>query len=112
MSNLLLYSLLTAAMFYLGSRATITKAIWSRYPPAIASWADCSACSSFWYGLVLALTVGRHYALSFLGLNPYDVFTPVLVGLGCMIMTPIVAGLQQAGFEQLGSAVESDDSNG
>lgn len=109
MNTILLFSILSAALFYLGSRAMITRAIWSRYPRALASFMDCSACSGFWYGVLLSITIGRRYALSYLGLDPYDVFTPILVGLGCIAVTPIVAGLMQAGFEQLGSAVGGND---
>lgn len=113
MNALLLYSILSAALFYLGSRALITRTLWSRYPAPLAHFMDCSACSGFWYGVALAITIGRHYGLDFLGLDPYDVFTPIVVGLGCLTLTPIVAGLAQAGIEQLGSAVtDSEDDDG
>lgn len=104
----ILFSILASSFFYLGARATITGWLWSRYPPPLARFADCSACSGFWYGVLLAVTIGRRYGLSYLGLDPFDLWTPILVGFGTLTTTPIVAGLMQAGFEQLGSAVESD----
>lgn len=94
----------TVALFYLGSRATITSWLWSRYPRWLASFMDCAACSGFWYGLILALTVGRWEHISYFG--HYDGVTPLLVALGAMVWTPIVGGLMQWGFEHLGSAVD------
>jgi hypothetical protein len=105
MQIFVLYSILSAALYYLGSRAVITRALWSRYPAWLAHFMDCSACSAFWYGIAISVTIGRRYGLSYLGLDPYDLFTPLLVGLGCLTITPIVGGFMQAGFEQLGSAV-------
>lgn len=107
MQPLVIYALLTTAAFYLGSRAVITRFLWSRYPPAFARFMDCAACSGFWYGLIAA---------GALDLGPANVppaARPVVIALCSAVWTPIVAGLMQHGFEQLGSAVEDpEDGNG
>lgn len=108
MSGLLLYALLTPALFYLGSRATITRALWSRYPPRFAAFMDCPACTGFWWGLVLALTIGWATRVDALGLDPRDLLTPIMVGLCSITWTPIVAGIMQRGFDALGSAVAAE----
>jgi hypothetical protein len=100
LETLLVYSFLTSAMFYLGSRAIITRWLWSRYPSWLASWADCAACSGFWYGLIVG-NVGYFYV----SYAPH----PIVVALCSMVWTPIVSAHMQAGIERLGSAVEPDD---
>jgi hypothetical protein len=114
METLLVYALLTSAMFYLGSRAVITQWLWSRYPPKLARWADCAACSGFWYGLIVGVTAKLlqngagdllQNGAGILG-EPYS---PIVIGLCSMVWTPIVAGYMQAGFERLGSAVTEED---
>jgi hypothetical protein len=102
---LVIYALLTSSAFYLGSRAVITRALWSRYPRWLASWADCAACSGAWYGAGFALLLRDKLAHPFGAGIP----GPILVGLCSIVSTPIVAGLMQAGFERLGSAVEDPD---
>lgn len=101
MSVLVLYPLLTAAIFYLGSRAVITSWIWSRYPRWLAMLADCAACSGFWAGLGVAWAL----RFPFLGLDGHHWFTPVVVGLCSMIWTPLVAALHQHAMITLGSAI-------
>lgn len=105
---LLVYALLTSALFYLGSRAIITRWLWSKYPPSIAQWADCAACSGAWYGVAVG-ALGRVAATqaSIPWLPPYLMawWAPIVVGLCSVVWTPIVAGLMQRGFEQLGSVI-------
>lgn len=105
MEALGIYALLTSSAFYLGSRAVITRALWSRYPRRLAAFMDCAACSGFWYGLGFALLLRDKLS------QPFGAGIPssILVGLCSIITTPIVAGLMQAGFERLGSAVEDPD---
>jgi hypothetical protein len=104
MESLILYSLLTSAAFYLGSRAKITQPIWSRYPPAFARFMDCAACTGFWYGLVFGALLGAYLPIGGIPMGWY-----VLVVAMCSIVTtPIVAGFMQAGFERLGSAVPDE----
>jgi len=109
MESLILYALCTAAMFYLGSRALITRWLWSRYPPLLAIFMDCSACSGAWYGALVAYIGGFHLGLSFLGLPGASWVTVAAAGLGSMTWTPIIAGLVQWSLDALGHAVPIDD---
>lgn len=108
MSTLVLYALLSASLYYLGSRAMITARVWSSYPPAVARFMDCAACTGFWYGLGLALTVGRLRELDFVGLDSQDWLTPIVVAYVSIITTPIMAALQQRALEALGIAVPEE----
>lgn len=104
MSGLVLYALLSAAMFYLGSRALITKPIWSRYPASIASFMDCAACTGFWWGTAWALTIGRHFEIDVGPLPAMHQGTPLLVGLCTCALAPLAAAFMQWGLDYLGSA--------
>jgi hypothetical protein len=109
--TLLIYSLLTASAFYLGSRAKVTEWVWTKYPPAFARFMDCAACSGAWYGLIAALLL-RDF-LPTTGIR--QEVEPIVIGLCSVVWTPVVAGLMQAGFERLGSAVAeevTDDDQG
>lgn len=97
---LLLYPLLTAALFYLGSRAKITSWLWSRYPARFATFMDCAACTGFWYGLGVEI--------AFRAWTPYMQFSPIVVGLCSIVWTPIVAALMQHSLFSLGSAINVD----
>lgn len=103
---LIIYALLTSAMFYLGSRALITKWVWSRYPKWLARWADCSACSGAWYGLAVGILGTQLLS------NPPGIlaerWSPIVVMLCSIVWTPIVSGYMQRGFEMLGSAIRED----
>ena len=106
--TLLLYSLLCAAMFYLGSRAMITQWLWSKYPPRFAAFMDCSACTGFWWGLTWASVlevIPRLFKLSTpLWFTPIG---PIYVGICMIVLTPIVAGLMQRGLENVGTVSSS-----
>jgi hypothetical protein len=84
------YPLLTAAAFYLGSQAVITRAIWSRYPKWLDSFMSCAACSGFWYGVLVAL-LGWWKEWTFLGLPGRDPVTVIVVGLCSIVWTPLLA---------------------
>ncbi len=107
---IILYSLLCGAFYYLGSRATITRVVWHRYPPALARFMDCPACTGTWYGLGLALTLGRYLGLDFLGLDALHWLTPIVVAGCTMILTPIVAATLQYALTINGSAIEDEQS--
>lgn len=97
-------ALLTAGLYYLGSRALITSWLWSRYPKRFARFMDCAACTGFWYGLGVTLVLGASV--------PFDVPTwsaPIIVGLCSMVWTPLVAALMQIALERLGSAVPDEN---
>jgi hypothetical protein len=111
---LAVYALLTSALFYLGSRAVIMSWLWGRYPPRLARFMDCAACSGFWYGLIVG---GIAWVCDYPGSSTYPAearilgewWSPFVVALCSVVWTPIVAGFMQAGFERLGSAVGEDN---
>ena len=96
----LLYPLLTAALYYLGSRAKVTQWLWSRYPAGFASFMDCAACTGFWYGMGVEIALREFVA--------YVEFSPIVVGLCALVWTPMIAALMQHSLFTLGSAVDAD----
>lgn len=103
----ILIALLSAALFYLGSRALITRWLWSRYPPRFATFMDCSACTGFWYGFLIAHILG-HASVSYLGIDLRLWWAPIVVGLCSIVLTPITAGLMQRGLDALGHIETSE----
>ncbi len=102
----MLYALiviLPVAFYYLGSRALITRWLWKRYPPGLARFMDCAACSGFWYGANVA------FALTWLDDGDWvrHIGTAILAGLVTVVTTPIVAAVMQRAIEELGSAVDA-----
>lgn len=108
MTLLLLYAILSTAFWYLGSRAQITRAIWSRYPRWLARWADCPACTGFWYGAAAAIAIGWRENLSFMGLASDAIETPVIAGLCMIVCVPLLGGLMQRALWEAGSAIDVD----
>lgn len=104
MTSLILYAFLTAALYYLFARAMITKSLWSRYPAWLDYYTSCAACSGFLYGGAVALAIGWTQDLPFLGLEARFWATPIVVGLGSMIWTPILAEIHVRALLQLGVA--------
>lgn len=104
MMTIVLYALLTTALYYLFSRAMITKSLWSRYPAWLDYYTACAACSGFLYGGVVALAIGWTQDLSFLGLSGRFWATPIVVGLGSLVWTPILADFHIRALLQLGVA--------
>jgi hypothetical protein len=102
MMTLLIYTLLSAALFFLGSRALITQPLWSRYPAPVAKLMDCAACTGFWWGLVTHLIIGRSFRLDVGPLPAMHPATPLLVGLCLIALTPITAALMQWGLDYVG----------
>jgi hypothetical protein len=102
MTALVLYPLLTAAIFYLLARAMITSWLWSRYPPRLDAFLSCAACAGTWYGAGVALAVGYPLDLPFLGLDGRAWYTPVFVAGCSMIWTPMIAVLHHLATEALG----------
>jgi hypothetical protein len=105
MIGLTMYTAVCSALFYLGSRALITSWLWRRYPTRFARFADCAACTGAWYGLACSLVLGRLLGVTYLGLDPREWSTHIVVALASITTTPIGAGLQQWGFEKLGDAM-------
>jgi hypothetical protein len=108
MEALLLYAMLTTAAYYLGSRAVITEGLWGRYPPRLARFMDCAACSGFWYGALAAMILGWCAGIAPLGLPASAAYTPILVGLCSMVWTPITAGILNLGFNWNGTTLPED----
>ena len=102
-STIAICALLSAAFYYLGSRAVITSWLWSRYPPRLAKFMDCAACSGFWYGVLTydVMIATRYIEGSFLA--------SLGTGLCTLVTTPILGGLMQWGFDTLGSVVPDDN---
>lgn len=102
MVTLFFYSLLSASMFYLGSRAKVTEMIWSRYPAKLTNFMDCAACTGFWWGMFWSATLGPSFDLAVAGLAATSLITPLVVGLCMIVLAPIAAGLMQHGLDYLG----------
>jgi hypothetical protein len=109
MESILIYAMLTSAAFYLGSRAAITRWLWGSYPPWLARFMDCSACFGTWAGLGFGMLLSWGPGLSLPSIPAAEWYSPFLIGLCSMVWTPIVAGLMQRGFEQLGSALPEEE---
>lgn len=106
--TVLLYPLLTAALYYLGSRAKITEWLWTRYSTGFASIMDCAACTGFWYGLCVESAFGCFRDAMDLATTDYVRMTVAawVAGLCSIVWTPIVAALMQHSLTVLGSAVD------
>lgn len=104
MATLILYALLTTAAYYLAFRAMITRFLWERYPPWLSYYLGCPSCSGFLYGGLVALAIGWTQELPFLGLEGRFWATPVVVGMGSMVWTPILAEIHIRALLQLGVA--------
>lgn len=118
--TIILYPLLTVALYYLFARAMITKPLWSRYPSWLDYYTMCAACSGFLYGGAVALAIGWTQDLSFLGLPGRFWATPVVAALCSLVWTPILADHHVRALQQLGipdpkmvegAGTTSEDSN-
>jgi len=101
----ILILVLPAAFWYLGARAEVTRFLWTRYPPSIAKFMDCAACSGAWYGASLGLS-GYFLGFSLPFIQPTDPLTPAVTGLVTMLTTPMIAALHIKALEFLGTAVD------
>lgn len=107
MTGLLLHVLVTTALFYIGSRAVVTAPLWSRYPRWIGAWADCAACSGFWYGA--AVTLAAHAVGVWTLPVPWGPAAWVVGPCLGMIGTPMLAFLHQEALFGLGSTLGPPD---
>lgn len=99
MTILFLLPLITTALWYLGTRAVITQAIWSRYPLRVARFMDCAACAGFWWGVV------AYSAMAWSNQAPYTKGYVLGIGFSSMIWTPLLAFLHDRAMYGLGSAI-------
>jgi hypothetical protein len=100
---LVLYVLLTPALFYLFSRATITKPLWSWYErkfPRFGEFASCPACIGTHFGFACGIFGHELLELPFLGIDSRLSF--LLVGLCASIWTPIVAAAHERALRYIG----------
>lgn len=97
--TLLLYAAIATALWYLGSRALITRGIWTRYPHGFATFMDCPACTGFWWGVMLAIA-GRYTTFV-----PDAGLHPILTGLASIFLVAVGAGIMQRSLAEAGTAV-------
>jgi hypothetical protein len=111
MQTLLIYALITPALYYLGSQALITRWLWGRYPQRVDAFMSCAACSGTWYGVMMAW-VGWWQKWSFLGLDPRHWLTVVVVGLCSCFWTPVLSRrmLDSMRYDPIPSVVDRDAS--
>lgn len=93
------YAMLTPAMYYLGSRAAITRFAWSRYPAWLDYYTFCAACSGFLYGVICALGIGWYLDVPFLFLPGRYWLTPVIAGVLSIFWTPVMAARHLTALE-------------
>ena len=104
-----LYPILTTCMYYLGSRALLTEAIWSRYPKWLDALTLCAACSGFWYGMIVAFGLGWYLDVPFLMLPGRLWCTPIVVGLFSIVTTPILAERHIRALSETSPPMDKDD---
>ena len=97
--GILIYPLLTTALFYLGARAQITQPLWSRYPTKLDAFMSCASCSGFWYGLTVAAAIGIPTKTPFLGATAW--WTIPLVGVCSIVWTAWLAALHEKALHSL-----------
>lgn len=90
LATAVIYPVLSASLYMLGSRDLITRWLWSKYPPGVDKFMTCAACSGTWYGAALAI-LGAGFNWPFLGLPGYHIGTVIVVALYTKILTPIIA---------------------
>jgi len=103
------YTTISTALFYLMSRAKLTQFAWSRYPTWLDYWLSCAACSGFWFGVGIAVLIGRTQEVGVFGLDPLAWYTPLVAGATEMVWTPILARLMIVSWMDL--LVEPDDTD-
>lgn len=101
MSGLLLYALLSSAIWTGLSRAKLTEPLWSRYPERVAAFMDCPMCVGPWVSAGLAMVMGWERGVGFLGLDPHAFYLPLIAWFCGAVWTPIVAYLQHETLARL-----------
>ncbi len=108
MTTAALYLVLTTGLYYLASRAEITRWLWSRYPKSLNYWTLCAACSGFWYGLAAAGGLGWTLDLPLLGLPGRTWYAVAVGGVVGMVGTPILAYYMVSSWTALSDTDEGD----
>lgn len=92
MTLLILLTLLTTSLYYLGGHAKITQPIWSRYPKWLDDYMLCPWCTGFAFGTLLGIfAFAKGY--SFIPWDAGDPITPLFTGAISIVLTPIGAGI-------------------
>lgn len=86
-----IYPMMSGALYYLASRAEITRWLWSRYPKWLDNFTLCAACLGFWLSLALGVAGGWYLGLPFLGLPGRTLYTPLVVAVCGIVWTPPIA---------------------
>jgi hypothetical protein len=97
----LLFTTVSAALYYLGSRARVTRFLWSRYPNGFDDFMLCAACTGTWFGFALGTTLGWWQHLPYLGLPGGHPVTIIVAGLCSMVWTPIMADKMAGSLERM-----------
>lgn len=90
MTTLLLFPLLTVALWHAGAVAKLTYPITRRFPRPLQEFMACAACSGFWFG-ALVNGMGALLDLSFLGLPCRSWYAYPVVALASATWTPLGA---------------------
>lgn len=98
---ILIYCLITTALYYLGAHAEITQFMWSRYPKWLEKLTLCPACEGFWTGLICG-GVGAWKRWSVMGMDGRDPVTVVIIGLMSVAWTPLLAEQMLNALDNLG----------
>jgi len=107
MNALILYALLTPALYYLLAKAAITEWLWGWYEcrwPRFGAFMTCPACSGTWYGAAVGAFGYFVLDLPFLGVE--SAWSVILVAGGAMVWTPIVAAWHARAMRYIGGEVE------
>ena len=99
-----LYPILACALYYLGFWAKITESIWSRYPVRVDAFMRCAACSGFWYGVIVACSMGAVTRWNYLGLPWNHPAALIVSGVVAMMSTPLLAVVHLRALTLLGDA--------
>lgn len=83
----LLLLLLPTAAWYLTSSAVITQWLWRRYPAWLDTFLHCTACSGFWWGMLVSL------GFTYVHRHPYPWYTAPIWGLVVLVTNPLMADL-------------------
>ncbi len=91
--------ILATTLWHLLALATLTQAIWSRYPQPVLRWARCPACAGTWYTALL---------FGLLAPNP-DLGQLVLAGLWGTFWVPLLGWLHYHALAGLYDPGTEDD---
>lgn len=104
MNALVLYPLLTVALYYLGARAMITRFFWEwteRDLPKLGAFLGCAACAGTWFGAFVGAFGYGILGWRFLGVDG-ALLNTILPAACAMVWTPILAAVHDRAMRELG----------